>query len=143
MKIQDQVCTIEQAKRFKELGIAQESLFYFNWLITGHEHGIPIQFGKIMESEYLSNWQQISAFTVAELGIMLPENVSCFRSDGKFEINVHKGLYPMPQIQDGFNYFVVKGDTEAEARAAMLIFLMKERLVSASQINEALLTPKQ
>ena len=29
MKLEDHVCTLEQAKRFKELGVNQNSLFYW------------------------------------------------------------------------------------------------------------------
>lgn len=64
MKLKDQVCSLELAKRLKELGVPQGSLFYWTyceaWFIT-YRH-----------PENESN--PLSAFTVSELG-ELYENI--------------------------------------------------------------------
>ena len=60
MKLEDQVCSLEQAKRLKELGVKQEGIF--NYLKTG---------GLKLSSEFPSFLHCYSAFTVAELGEMI------------------------------------------------------------------------
>jgi hypothetical protein len=133
MTIQQQVCTLGQAKRLKELGVTDETnQFYF---INGH-----IAWGLDLVSQIAAGNEFYPAFTVAELGVMLPENINCFKSNGKFEVSAHKWQYPVKQIQEGFNFFVVKGDTEAECKSAMLITLLKQNLITADEVNARLLT---
>lgn len=64
MKLQDQVCTLEQAKRLAELGVVQGgSTFYFD------KHELFIN--SHTNTGYYHNPQFcFSAFTVAELGVM-------------------------------------------------------------------------
>lgn len=64
MKIEDQVCSLELAKRLKELGVKQEGLF--KWAsndnkVTFHIWPNP----QLYAGDFI-------AFTVAELGEMLP-----------------------------------------------------------------------
>src|ERR1051325_10817319 len=62
MQLEQQVCSLELAKRLRELGVKQESYFY--WFFEEYNHepvGWRIQ---TEEGDY-------SAFTVAELGEML------------------------------------------------------------------------
>ncbi len=112
MKLENQVCSLELAKKLKELGVNQESLFYWerqylpqvttDWrIMLGHQY-----------NEY------ISAFTVAELGEMLPyyhyETIKSFRwvdfACECFEISF-------------------KCKTEADARANMVIYLIENKLI--------------
>lgn len=64
MKLEDQVVSLELAKRLKELEVMQESLFFWcdNWVHS-------------QDSVYHSptSSETFSAFTVAELGEMLPK----------------------------------------------------------------------
>lgn len=67
MDISKQVCTLKQAKRLKDLGIEQKSIFYHVFSFIHKEWMIcqPIDF-------YLGkDEERYSAFTVAELGIMI------------------------------------------------------------------------
>lgn len=74
MKLEDQVCSLELAKRLKELGVKQESYFFwhysvyteddFKWKLMHHHH-LDIK-SKNGDSDI------ISAYTVAELGEILP-----------------------------------------------------------------------
>lgn len=63
MPIEKQVCSLELAKRLKELGVKQGSYFYWNaqhiWVAAGKD----IEYDKD---------NAISAFTAAELGEILP-----------------------------------------------------------------------
>src|SRR5574341_2010928 len=62
MKLENQVCTLEQAKRLKELGVTQESYFHFGDHLDG-----------VTESWMHEGDEDVfyAAFTVAELGVMI------------------------------------------------------------------------
>lgn len=73
MKIEDQVCSLEQAKKLKELGVAQES--YFNWVCvmpdpTGERYYYDVM--GIFDKEETPTEIIASAFSVWQLGLMLP-----------------------------------------------------------------------
>jgi hypothetical protein len=134
MNIENQVCTLEQAKRLKELGIETEAAFYhIDNSIIGYEGiklrvllnqskktGIPIDSGAI---------KYFPAFTVAELGEMLPERYNTFRDS--ISTGHGKTIYwagfddedeQFPWQETGPDY-----KTEAECRAAMLIKLLEDK----------------
>jgi hypothetical protein len=72
MKLEQQVTSLELSKRLKELGVRQESLFYF----FGNKAELEAMRGYggpeiLLEGDY--SWAvRVSAFTVAEIGEMLP-----------------------------------------------------------------------
>lgn len=107
MNLEEQVCSLELAKRLKELGVKQESLFYWH-NDSGKDYpayGDP--------SLCLCPYDSISAFTVAELGEMLP--LLCWSSKDK------KGqwvaLDPIDMLKSR-QY----SQTEADARAKVLVY---------------------
>ena len=116
MKLTDQVISLEHAQRLKELGVEQESLWYHflihnNWHVM--EKRMPA-FRNIVPNK------QISAFTVAELGEMLPDSASSYKDDCEF-----KWLCDVVDI-GGRGYRTHSGaDTEANARAKALIWLIE------------------
>ena len=113
MKLEDQVCSLELAKRLKALGVKQESAFYF------YGDG-SVQFGKAM------GWT-CSAFTVAELGEMLPVGypfLTSFRLPKDYGVGDMNGKWTMTRG----GKVEVLADTEAEARAKMLIYLIENGL---------------
>ena len=89
MKLEQQVCSLDLAKRLKELEVNQES--YFGWF---YNDGM----GEWELDQYQTDWpqdepghndvHQYSAFTVAELGQMLPEavDIGYFKVAGKWRI---------------------------------------------------------
>lgn len=121
MKLEQQVVSLELAKKLKELGVKQYES-HFQWVID--------EFPKKGMS-YISNTgdeiepgnDRVDAFTVAELGEMLPlelETVSIIKTgyeDGKWqwEYKLH-GFFGHTQ-------------TEADARAKMLIYLLENNLI--------------
>ncbi len=123
MKIEQQVCTWEQAKKIKELGITQTSS-YFYW-----------HFGAVSETWILINCEDsdidandFSAYTVAELGVMMPS-----------------GYDTMHSTMGGRRWFDLDGmddreyyKTEAEARAAMLIYLLENNILKVDEVNNRL-----
>lgn len=99
MNLENQVCSLELSRRLKQLGVKQDSLFYH--LIGGITSRI--------EALPLMGEDWYSAFTVAELGEILPTMIV----DDKRDIYIQ--------------YF--KSETEADARAKLLIFLIENNLI--------------
>ena len=113
MKLEQQVCSLELAKQLKELEFEQESLFYWTLL--------PSYISR--KDEWIIEYKQehgdtISAYTVAELGEMLPIKSSTNRNFPKAWVCEVKGL----------DYYET-GDTEANARSKMLIYLKGNKLI--------------
>lgn len=111
VKLEDQVCSLELAKRLKALGVKQDSLWW--WKDVGDEYFL---FSHVYESKLP---QDCSAFTVAELGELLP--LQCL--SGK---STHFPLIPSHRFICALEKKHQYATTEANARAKMLIWL-KER----------------
>jgi hypothetical protein len=113
MKLEDQVCSLELAKKLKELGVKQESLWVY---VTGAEQGDkPL----IVLAGWFEETPIVPAFTVAELGerIMTSEDLD------------------LPWYGNGVWFWSALGkdgneNTEADARAKMLIYLLEYRLIT-------------
>lgn len=119
MKIESQVCSLEQANRLYELGIKGPSEFYYR------DNRKPETLRHVTQGFY-----GVSAFTVAELGVMLPPNFCT-------KINTAGHCICFDQWMDK-NANKKFGDTEAQARAAMLIHLLESNLVTAEDCNKRL-----
>lgn len=141
MTTQDQVSSLEQSKRLKESGVKQDSLFY--WVKgTDGEWSIIIR-KELNGTISYQKGEHISAYTVAELGEILPhfikikgvkyqlfESVSLGESDNPnskrqwFMVYVNELDYtdnaPIPFLMH-YN--------EADARAKMLIYLIENNLI--------------
>lgn len=83
MKLQDQVCTLEQANRLKELGVRQKSLFYHHPAFEKPVFGETwtTQAGKQYKKTLVCNDKRgsTSAFTVAERRRMLKKKIHAIR----------------------------------------------------------------
>lgn len=129
MIIEDQVCSLEFAKRLKELGIKQDSLFF--WIkeekpyIWYNSNNYPIHIEKFY----------YSAFTCSELGEILPAILYSNKEslpDAVFETLKNE------QNRWLASYFIkhstppkiaIIDDTEVDARAKMLIHLLENGLI--------------
>lgn len=116
MRLESQVCSLELAKRLKELGVKQESLFYWH-----HENGKDyVSYAD--PSFCLCPYEKISAFTVAELGELLPAGMLSSRAKD------NTGWYiQVITPVDKWN-IMYACETEADARAKMLIYLSGNNL---------------
>lgn len=72
MKLENQVCTLEQAKRLSDLGIEQESLFRNSLVIENEDYSWKLGYW----NEYGDGSESYAAFTVAELSMMLPTHIN-------------------------------------------------------------------
>lgn len=139
MKLENQVCTQQHAKRLSELGIDGSPSLY-NWLQDWDNDG---------------NWCVTSisadgafpAFTVAELGEMLPERIQyanreCFISSEKNdrgEIKWEVGIFTVAKKNNATKPIkYLMGKTEAEARASLLIFLLETKFITVEEVNQRL-----
>lgn len=120
MQLEQQVCSLELAKRLKELGVSQESLFGWNKTISGY---VKLESSthdrRQFENVFGSVIEYTSAFTVAELGEMLPENHITMK---KF------GVWQGRKTGEDFK-LISECDTEADSRAKMLIYLLENKII--------------
>lgn len=141
MKIEDQCCTPAQGEKLKDLGIKQESLFYW----THSKWGI------MPKSSIDFSGDPTSVFTVAELGVLLPDIYAEMQwvSIGNAEYNsksinmeppncfsVHIGEAMNRLNHESFDQELYP--TEAQARAAYLIHLLENKLHSPEEANKNL-----
>lgn len=66
MELKQQVCSLELAKKLKELGVKQESLFHWQ-----HHRSVGSPGGVAWSLSNMPNGKSASAFTVAELGELI------------------------------------------------------------------------
>jgi len=136
MKLENQVCSLELAKKLKELGVKQESLWW--WMICpdktyqisnakslGHKYWLE-QHGEKWK-DFPEEKISYSAFTVAELGEMLPkEYISANTSQGW-------AILLLEKVRKFQELVVLQiADTEANARAKMLIYLLENKLMEVN-----------
>lgn len=124
MKLENQVTSLALSQRLKELGVKQESLF-------GHyrhsDHGklvADIWHVDKKDGRYLL---ECSAFTVAELGEMLERRKEKYQTHSFVTIKDDWVCYI--EFEDG-RYHKEYAETEADARAKMLIYLLENKLIT-------------
>lgn len=131
MKLENQVTSLKLSKKLKELGVKQESLCYWDnkdIKVNGHspeydEGGYAGEYETYPSTAKEIDWL-CSAFTVAELGEMLPIGYINIRITDTFD----KARYVCrrDRVDSPSNQYA---STEAEARGKMLIHILeKEKL---------------
>lgn len=135
MKIENQVCSLEQAKKLKEIGINQRFANYF-WDESDK------QLYRCIDGS-ASDICCFAAFTSAELGELLPDllethlqyELVCIKEDDCWLCRYvrNNDLTDCHPKQIG-----VGSDTEAKARAAILISIIENELITPEDCNERL-----
>lgn len=130
MEVTKQVVSLELARKLKELGVRQESEFY--WITDSDGKEINVAWHKELPIfAKTGTLKGICAFTVAELGEILPDAVATYR-------------YSVPGDEDPYSWACIKyvegdhskyenvvhAETEADARAKMLIYLLENELIT-------------
>ena len=130
MKLEQQVCGREWSEKLKKLGVKQESLYY--WTTAKDENEIQLQRLSFIPEEN-SMYNFYSAFTVAELGEMLPRQIELTHPRRSLKKNFWKIIYREPlQVKEGeirSNTYAVEATTEANARAKMMVHLLENKLI--------------
>lgn len=143
MKLENQVCSLALARKLKKLGVKQEGLYYYS--IIGCLHcKSPYTLPQLLTRE---NNKNCSAFTVAELGRMLPkylmgmwikdwymDSYKTKHNKDKhtvLELTCHKDYIGYNAVNEWCptKIQVFNEKTEANARAKMLIYLLENKLI--------------
>jgi hypothetical protein len=171
MKLTNQVCPIELAKKIKSLGIFQEEAPFMWFEVSngddeGDEDAEGVEWHPVLtqynyrdkehyavhamdgelttsDGQFCSYKEPSRAFTVAEMGEML------VIGDDTHFINTsydeHMGNWAcylaVRDEADAIGFKEIhneEGETEAEARAEMLIYLLENKIVTADDCNSAL-----
>jgi len=137
ISLEQQVCSLELSRRLKELGVRQES--YFKWV--GYQLWDETQQSDYETTSTPSRDEWYAAFTVAELGEMLPKEINQYLlqmappfhragdrwvlwyEDADSDDKMWLGNGPDKVCS-------VSAATEADARAKMLIYLVENKLVT-------------
>lgn len=161
MKLDEQCCTLEQAKELRELGVKQDSLFYHfpnpNLPSIKKKYKLSdynVRYGKeqigkethsiktlVLQGAFQSTY---SAFTVAELCVMLGDNFPTwsFKYRGKtkwiatIQIKKAKRSYDTVLTAPEFDRYA---ETQAQALATLLIATIKTGYLKVKDINKRLL----
>lgn len=127
MKLIDQVCSLDLSNKLKNLGVKQNSLFFWNIChdcVTDYPPG-SVNWVLTYEEGHGEN---VSAFTVGELGEILPYWFdSAKRDNGEWVCRVK-------EKNSDINHYSFESN-EANARAKMIIFLLENNLIDISEIN--------
>jgi len=130
MNLEQQCVSLEMARKLRELGIKQQSLFYWVKVEIENVAMYGIKYIVDMFDEKDKFKEIYSAFTAAELGEMLPYSIkdedgnSCYFIQDKFN-ECHRVSFADFSDGECSPYIEVKGETEANIRAKMLIHLIK------------------
>lgn len=136
MTLQDKCCTVEQGKRLAELGVPTEGVTFWHMPAKSGTHGEWIRFG----------WHGDAiapAFDVAELGQLLPSMLPLpAHAHGSFLFLEHIGpcedqpAYFSEYVEIDEYYgrggacYACDGETEAQARATLLIYLLENNIIT-------------
>lgn len=101
MNLSEQCVSLELAQRLKELGVKQESLFYWadDDIVISQDIDLLLENGDVRNNSYTCNHltdnktdEIYSAFTSAELGEMLPREIA-FNGDAHY-LHIMHGTTP-------------------------------------------------
>lgn len=127
MKLEQQVVSLDLAKRLKKLGVSQDSLY--SWLNADPRsaQANDVWYVALTEAEHILELPEFAAFTVAELGEMMPAEVATYRYE---EEDFAEWMCKLHVKDDWSKYInIIPGNTEADARAKMLIYLLENKLI--------------
>lgn len=131
MDIESQVCSLNLARHLKELGVKQESYFYWIKQLLADTyllHYVDSNHWSCDAKMFKENFpDKYSAFTCAELGEMLPDFI---------ELSKVENIKIATCYSEDNNVSMID-DTESNVRAKMLIYLIENNLLNP---NESFLT---
>lgn len=148
MELQQQVVSLELAKKLKELGVKQESLFHYER--DTYQMKYPDGLRDIRpeiemvgedintrEGDYFyPDAKSIAAYTVAELGEVLPARITYQRPEHPvYRLAMEKqdtrwNVVFVCADCGGRNLEPMLANTEADARAQMLVYLLENKLIT-------------
>ena len=146
MKLEDICCSLELAKKLKEIGIKQESLF--SWFAETSVEVVRYYLRNTNEYYLLPNKDDFncySAFTVSELLNMLPDTIIMEDKVAKMVIGKDNNTFRSWYINFGWNIYIPLNDKEtseisdtsfSNTLAKFLLYFLGKNLLSVEEINE-------
>ena len=141
MNLESQVCSLELSKELKELGTPQKSILSWikktdgTWVITSY-YGCSCWVLTRGSLEGV-NHEESAAYTVAELGEMLPDKIMSHSASGQDKNLImykHTDIFFVcVKHSNGMEFPKFFSTNEANARAMMLIYLIKNRLIEITE----------
>lgn len=129
MKLEEQVVSLELAKKLRELGCDQKSLFYWNGF------GAVISNLDEEDQDNIEGWkgrdELWSAYTVAELGEMLPWDMKGGSHGGRGRFVIEKSsiepVWKATYVSDWGRLSLSNNDNNlADSMAKLLVYLKEE-----------------
>ena len=132
MQIEDQVCNLELSRKLKELGVKQES--YFWWVETARMENDKAVYEWLIFDDKNPPYEKTeigtSALTVAELVNELPHFVEHEEYYPLKLVKTEDGFYSVCYYQEGIGYLLGgRSKTFADASAKCLIELIEKGIV--------------
>lgn len=142
MKLENQCVSLELAKKLKSLGVKQRGCLFAYYFNAGKYSGAIVD-ARMYDGEDGADdgfWEGklVAAFTVAELGEILPDSIDikiegcpswlmfCHDKGGrKYDVTYHHWVENNQLETD----HTVRGSTEADARATMVVYLKENNLL--------------
>ena len=126
MSLENQLCTLEQAKKFDELGVKAES--YFVW-ITGVDGQlkpfISVKDHACWKPETLKH--SYPAYSCSELGVMLPDSI---RKNGKVSyLQTHKDEDSFLCIYPEIKGLHAQSEHEAHSKSDLALELVEKGII--------------
>ena len=129
MELSEQVVSLELAKKLKELGVEQKSLFYWYKFLSGEEFQIQNRID--IKNSLVIKEETYSAFTVAELGEILWDVFE--KTDWKLLYKAYGEVFDFKGTSWIGDLGIVNLIRNPNMSAKMLIYLLEKNLI----INEA------
>jgi len=125
MKLENQVVSLELAKKLKELDFKQESLYYW-----AEDENFIVTKDKIENSQDWRDNYFIPAYTGAEFDEILPDILSRFCKDYYLSSYRYEGVsYCKYEDERGEDNIIKKSDTKVNAKAKMAIYLKENKII--------------
>jgi hypothetical protein len=139
MKLEDQVCSLELAQKLYELGVTQRAAFAWAYTSARPTPFLVLDDNRKDFGDGLG--LSATAFTVAELGEMLPHQFyhgerHCVMTIAKANPTQWNVIYRYPFGGGHIQEVGMTATTEADARAKMLIYLLENHLLKVENINQ-------
>lgn len=148
MKLEDQFTNLELSKKLKELGVEQESLYIWTWHKNKfYPKASPNWFLMCTDSYDYDSYpgsgeEEINAFSVAELGEMLPVKWGeIVYNENRAMIWTEKGMGDDMKPFWTIRYFGTGSEclhqedeeNEVDVRAKMLIWLIENKIIKGGE----------
>jgi hypothetical protein len=141
MNLESQVCSLDLAKKLHELGVKKDSTFVWKSYDGEYYQVKFISFNLCLDDELYP------AYTASELGDMLPSSLEvndssssflycCKHSDDNWTIEYRYNRIINDGLVDEVTYVYSNchEDTESNARATMIIYLIENGLISVTKL---------